>query len=637
MLALSSLLAFPSAVGSYGIALTGLTALTMAACGGGGDDSAPTVPLLAWPRERRSDANTAVSSVDIGENEGRAGLAYEFGDDQTPTGKSPIIGRDSFVYVGLAEGLLSLKEPDNAQEDAIDLDERWELSTCGTVPLGSVSSLAISPDGRDIIVGSADDSSQGGVVARLRETEDGEGEPECRFTFPIGSRSTALISVDAIDLELLSIALGTTSGRLTSLNSVGARRWSFPENEPFAGSISSSPAVLSGGFVFASPDGRLHSVDQSGRARWTTVIGGAYPDNETVPSPAVLNQIFTVNAAGDVVAFTPNGAQLWTFSPDEGRDIVGSLAVSLLSTEGGAFLGENVVFALDRQGTAYGIGSLTGELIRFCEYDNRACLPSNCEDEADCRDELMRCSETTEQPCGAPDDRPCPDGESCINQFLRCSETTEQVCGGPSDQPCPDGESCTEQFRCVNDPSRACFRDFCIMGDDDGQNPDDRSDGLCKREAKMPLTSGAAEFATAPTVTIDGFVVATTTDGRVCARRLDGGIPNGTCPESGDPCTPDSCAGEDTCCGPGDTRPDDTPCTPGHCIADPTRACSLDTCLRDDEGEECGVNDGENANWIDGDGCVELGATGATTVSPPIIGSNGEIIVTTDIGLAMVK
>lgn len=596
MLALSSMLALPSAIGTYGIAtLTGLTALSMAACGGGGDDSAPTVPLLAWPRERRSDANTAVSSVDIGENEGRAALAYEFGDDQTPTGKSPIIGRDSFVYLGLAQGLLSLKEPDNAGEDDIDLDERWEISTCGTVPLGSVSSLAISPDGRDIIVGSADDSSQGGIVARLRETEDGEGEPECRFTFPIGSRSTALISVDAIDLELLSLALGTTSGRLTSLNSVGARRWSFPENEPFAGSISSSPAVLGGGFVFASPDGRLHSVDQSGRARWTTVIGGAYPDGESVPSPAVLNQIFTVNAAGDVVAFTPNGAQLWTFSPGDGRDIVGSLAVSLLSTEGGAFLGENVVFALDRQGTAYGIGSLTGELIRFCEYDNRACLPSSCENEGDCR-EIMRCSETTLQDCGE---------------------------GLPD---CPAGESCTEQFFCVDDTSRACFRDFCIMGDDDGQNPDDRSDGLCKREAKMPLTS-AAEFATGPIVSIDGFVVAASTDGRVCARRLDGSVPNGTCSGSGDPCSPDSCGGEDTCCGRGDSG-----CTPGHCKADPTRACSLDTCLEDEEGV-CGVGEGEDVNWEDG--CVELPAS--TTVSPPIIGSNGEILVTTDIGLAMVK
>lgn len=566
--------------------LAELIAMGMVGCGGGGDDSGPTVPLLPWQRLRRNDSNTALASNDVGDNEGTARLLYTFASDETPADYPPIIGRDSSIYVALAEGLISL----DASDDQGPAVVRWPtIERCGPAGplLQPVSSLTVSANGRDLIVG-----SESGNVFRLREPEDGVAPPACLFALGVGSRGAPLLSVDAADLELISFVVGTTTGRLTSITYTGQRRWSFPESEPFDGDISSSPAILGGtAFVFASPDGRLHSVDQSGRARWSVPIGGAYAAEEVIPSPAVLDEIFTVSAEGDVVAFTPGGNRLWTFRPDGGAKIVGSVAVTTLTTEGGTFIGENVVFALDDNGILYGIGSNTGELVRFCEADNRACLPSTCDDEAPCI-EVMRCSETRSQACGD---------------------------GLPD---CPPDESCTDQFFCSDDPSepgftRACNQDLCET-DTSGE------DGLCKRVAKHPLSFDAIDLRTSPVLSTDSFVVAATTDGRVCARRVDGTVPNGRCSGSGNDCSPDSCGAADSCCDVGDTD-----CTrPGYCKGGTDRACTLDTC---DEGETC-----EAGDWADG--CIELGdSVGTTTVSQPVIDNRGEILVTTERGLAIVE
>ena len=55
--------------------LAELIAMGMVGCGGGGDDSGPTVPLLPWQRLRRNDSNTALASNDVGDNEGARGSA----------------------------------------------------------------------------------------------------------------------------------------------------------------------------------------------------------------------------------------------------------------------------------------------------------------------------------------------------------------------------------------------------------------------------------------------------------------------------------------------------------------------------------------------------------------------------------
>jgi outer membrane protein assembly factor BamB len=557
-------------------------------CGGGGGDSGPTGPLLPWPRLRRTDTNTGSAVNDVGANEGAATLLHRF-DDETPSRYPPIVGRDSSVYLALEEGLLSL---DTSEEEA-EAAMRWRIDRCepAGAALQPVSSLAISPNGRDLVVGSA-----AGNVFRLREPEDGGAPPECLSSFPVGSRAAPLTSVDGADLELLSFVVGTTTGRLTSITHDGQRRWSFPEGEPFPDDVSSSPAALGTGIVFASPDGGLHTVDQSGRRRWSATIGGAYPAGEIIPSPAVLDEIFTVNAEGDVVAYTPGGSRLWTFSPDGDAKIVGSIAVSPLTTDGGTFIGENVVFALDSNGILYGIGSNTGELVRFCAADNRACLPSTCE-------------EVLDSATGRMEPAPC-------DEVMRCSETRSQDCGDEL-PPCPDGESCREQFFCSNDRNRACGQDLCRT-DTTGE------DGLCRREAKHPLSLDAEEFASSPILSTGSYVVAATADGRVCARRLDGTVPNGTCSDSGERCSLDSCDPPDTCCDVGD---DD--CTrPGYCKGNRDRACTLDTCP---DGQTCG----ETA-WQSG--CIALGQeVGTTTLSQPVIDNRGDILVTTERGLAIVR
>ncbi len=564
-------------VGLLSLALLG----EMVGCGGGGGGStAPTGPLQAAPRWRRDDLNTGRAISAVGFNAGMVALHYDFAlADVTPLHSTPAIGRNRTMYIGLSEGLVSL----NA-----DGEERWFLDECApadtataAVPMRFLSSPTIAPNGRDIIVGSDDPTADGGgAIFWLRESLEGDEPPECMFAFATGSRSAALTSVDGADLRLLSIVIGTVSGRLISLNTSGLRRWSFPEQAPFSGSVSSSPAAVVGGVVFTAPDGQLHSIDPSGRARWSVPIGGPYDGFDLIPSPVSFDNIFTVSAEGDIVAFSSTGGRLWTFQTD--AEIAGSLIASSVPTSGGLFLDENAVFALDQQGTLYAIGASRGGLLRFCATENRACLPSTC-----------------------PGEEPC-------DSRMRCSETTDMDC---ADADCPAGESCIEEFRCSNDPTLECTRDLCVSN---------AAAGLCTREAKHSMTDVPATFVTSPIFSTDGFIVAGTTDGRICARQLDGSVPAGTCP-SGARCTPDSCVAPDRCC-----PLDDTECMPGRCRAQPERSCTLNTCEND---EEC------TSVWSDG--CITLDPTDAaaasTTISSPVVDDLGRIFVTTEKGVARVQ
>ena len=175
------------------------------------------------------------------------------------------------------------------------------------------------------------------------------------------------------------------------------------------------------------------------------------------------------------------------------------------------------------------------------------------------------------------------------------------------------GESCITQLRCDKSDS-PCTQDQCITSD---------TAGRCTREAKHPMTGVQATFRTSPVLSIDAFIVAATTDGRVCARHPDGSVPAGTCDPSGMVCTPDSCvAPDDSCCGAGDDG-----CVRGRCKVQTEQRCTTNTCPDD---EAC-VTD-----WLDG--CIGLGDdVGTTTFSSPVIDSTGGIFVTTEKGLAAVR
>ncbi len=594
------------------------------------------MPRQSWPRLRRSDDNIAIGPASIDDNEGIVTLVYDFDNppaddavqvpDLTPGDAVPILGRERRIYLSTEEGLLSITEEgtphwffDRCGEMrcsgssevlcARDLDcPNDEICETAEGPaMRGLSTPTISVNGRDIIVGSVDpDDPNGGNIFRLREPENGTDPTTCEVAFPTASTSAALTAVDGGDLALLSFTTGTTSGRLTSIDSDGQRRWSFPAGEPFPGDLSSAPALSVSGFVITSPDGRVHSIDPNGRARWSANVGGPYDPDEPIPSPAVFGSIFTVSEEGDVVAFSSTGTRLWTFSP-EGEDakVVGTVAVSTLATEGGVFLGENVVFALDDTGMVYGIGTETGELVRFCQTDNRACKPSTCPNEGTCF-ERKACSDNPDVPCEG--DRDCDDSEACIDQFF-CSET---------------------------ETTTRCVRDLCIDSNDEA------TDGLCRREAKQRLSPRPADFVGSIALSSDSLVVASTRDGRVCVRSLDGSIPNGTCRDSGNSCTPDSCGPDGECCVGVECCPD-TPegeeptCEAlGRCTGDPSRPCTADTCIEDQDDDVC------ETIWDDGEagigGCLALGEdVGETILSAPVIDVDGSIVVTTEKGIARIE
>lgn len=543
---------------------------------GGGGFTFPTGPTTDWPRWRRNDLNSAVGGGTLSSNMGLAEYRYEHAaGGTTSSGAPPILGRNRTIYLGTNEGVLSLDSEGN---------RRWLVDECAVtgVAVGTVSHVSIGPNGRDIILSSdgSDEPSSGGIFL-LREDEEGDEAPACIFSFPVGSRSAAMTLVDQVDLTALSFIAGTQAGNVVSLNDDGLRRWSFPEVDIFDSEVSSTPAMSGLGLVFSGPDGRLHSLGRFGRPRWSARIGDAYAGDEPIPSPVVFGQIFTVSSAGVAVGFNSAGTRLWTFTPE--TPISGSLAASPITAAGGVFIGENVVYALDRTGTLYGIGGTSGELLRFCENENRACRPSTCPDEAPC-DSVMRCSTTTATACETAAD-------------------------------CPEGESCGEQFRCSNAPDTTCTQDLCATT---------AAAGSCTRRARHPLSLEPATFRSSPVVSADGFVAAVSEDGRLCVRRLDGSIPAGTCNVSGASCTPDSCGGGDTCCRLGETG-----CAPGRCKLDAERFCTLDTCPT---GESC------NSVWSGGGGCIALPDYGDTPAIPSLaLDVGGRIFVATEKGLVVVQ
>ena len=545
-------------------------ALGLAACSssGGGGDPGARGPALTWQRVLRSNTNIALGSSALEDNEGivsrlpppaTAEITGTPPPTATPgeishTSLGPTVGRNGFLYIGTEGGLLSLDE---------NGETRWTLDTCTLIDgqnnsqdiaLGRIStSPTIGADGRELVLGT--DTH----IFLLREPETGNDLPECIFAFNSGSQASAIAKIENSTLRVLWLVSGTDTGFLTAINADGSRRWSFPDL-PFDRPITGHPAEVAGGFVFVGPDGEMYNVDQAGRLRWSVRIGPAYDSTKAVTSPppvVVFNNFFALDADGDIVAISSAGRRLWTYSAE--APFLTTPAASPLTTTGNIALGENVVFAVDSSGMMHGIGEINGELIRFCDSKNEACVPSNCPDEAECL------------------------------EVMRCSDTNQRVC--TEDDECPDGESCIDTFRCANDETMACRRDSCITNDDE--------DSRCVRPALHPLDANMAlDVRTHIAVSSDSFIVAATSDGNVCSRRLDGTVPAGSCSNSNAECVPDSCATNDRCC----TAEDGDVCTLGFCIDDPSRACTPDNCPEINcQPDSCG--DGDRCCTDDDDNC----------------------------------
>lgn len=154
-----------------------------------------------------------------------------------------------------------------------------------------------------------------------------------------------------------------------------------------------------------------------------------------------------------------------------------------------------------------------------------------------------------------------------VIQLQRCSGDPTLEC--TTDSCAPFGTTCDPQTnRCMGGvgPDQRCSEDSCVA---------DAADGVCTTiNGSIEIAGGPVPITTSLTVSSDQFGVVGTSDGRVCARTLDG-FP------------------------------------PGYNLTPPT------------------------TDWPAG-GCVSLFDTGPTQ-SSPAIGLNGEIYITTDAGLYVIK
>jgi len=568
-------------------------------CGGGGDGGFPTGPFIPWSKFRRDVSNSGVATTNVINNDGVATLFYDNTGTQAgpppakTTFSSPALGGDRVIYLGTTDGLIKL------DEDGMVL---WHLRACPVDTtsssgrrLGTVlASPTIVADAEEVLVGTEGTNGTDGAIFRV--AEDQTGMPLCVWSFPepgvaFATRSSPIALADPNDFSLISLLIGSSDGSLLTIAADGTRRWTFAPNEP-AANLTSSPALSVQQVVITTANGNVYGLDLSGQPAWRFSTGQSFSiDTVLVPSPATQGAVYFVQGR-TVYSLNVNGTERWRRT--EADEIVGSPASSFLSIprEGGGLINEAIVYTVDRSGTLSAVVNSTGKLVRFCSLVNETCVPSTC-----------------------PGETPCL-------EVRRCSITKNQTCGGDNPQ-CPDDEDCLTVGRCDGeDGTVECTPDSCADNEEE--------DGLCTRVASLPISLGRPiEVETSPALSIDNLVVVGTTDGRICARRIDGAVPGGECRVSGRSCVPDSCPAGDRCCD----ADDNDGCIDGYCRAATTLPCTADSCRDDDPDDVCDspwVTDGE-------DGCIPLPAGNTTTLSSPVIGEDGEIFVTTDRGLVKVE
>ncbi len=436
--------------------------LLLAACSGGGSSGGSGIPSLDWGSFRRDGRNSGLASGRIDDNDGEPSLVA--GDLGGVTLSTPAIDSSGNVYVGTGDGLLSL---DRAG------DTRWRFTRCdlpdGTVDVGPVhSSPTVTPDGA-IVIGSDDAAGFGGYVFGLQD--EGE-EITCLWKFrPTGAgadfrvRSSALTVVDVVDLSLIWVFVGLSDGRFQALNGDdGSPQWVFPPGEPTLGDVTSTAVLSSAGVLYlTAPNGLLYALDSSGRQLWQFSIGGSQTAaGGLIPSPSVSDTVYAIGADATVVAVNPDGSLKWRFQADAA--ILGSPGFAAQSIDDGSeTVFETVVYVVDERGTLYGIRESNGQLAVF-----------------------NRCSGSEENLTCTPD--------SCD----------------------PDEGTCGEEDRLCSVSKDSCMPDSCL--------PDN---GTCVgRQAKVAVFSGGPlAVRTSPAISSDMFAVVGSDDGRVCARQLDGTIP----------------------------------------------------------------------------------------------------------------
>ena len=606
-------------------------AVVLAACSGGGGSSIPTVPTLPWGSFRHDDGNSAVGDL-INLNHGNVTLLVPTTQlPGTPTLSTPAIDLNNNLILGTSNGVASFG-PDGGARWAFAGFEavtsgRGAQTGCapcadGEVPgvppclkVGTVSASPTVTAGNDIVFGTDGSDGQPG---RLFVIHQNGNAIQCDWYFETadgsGIRSSALALLDALDRSIVSVYVGTDDGVLYVLNSDGSIRWSTP---PSVGPITSTPTLDGNSNVYlATSDGLISAFTFSGAplSPFPVTVGmpPLEPGSELQPSPAFGTSVYAVGAAGALFAIKP-GQNGWQFTLRHCSDtitqtcledpdcptgetcvqnpVVGSPAhliqnFNFMATS----VSDTVVYAVDAQGTAFGVRDLNADLFQsqLCSQNmNQDCRTDSC------------------NPTGVQ-----PPIDTCIASTHRCTIS---------------GQQCTQDSCVINNQG------FCQV-----------TNGIVSIAGTPRAISGS------PVVSSDPFVIIGTTGpagAEVCARSLGSIVPGQnlappTVPWRGGYCatTPADACVTDTDCPSGETC-----VAPAHCSVTTSQLCTVNdtfntTCPSDQKccpkNELCVFN-----------GCVPLTYTllGQTLADPgpvlssPIIGENTTVYVTTALGLYVIK
>jgi outer membrane protein assembly factor BamB len=236
--------------------------------------------------------------------------------------------------------------------------------------------------------------------------------------------------------------------------------------------LTSTPVIGTDIYITA-PDGFLYAIDFSGRPRWRTSIGAPWGEVDLVPSPVANVAVYAVTPDGGVASFNSDGTFKWRFAQpaaDGGGDrepIFGSPALVNQQVEDED--PDNPGTTRARFETIVYVVNGDGTLYGVRDRDGTVLLQDRCS--------------VSGQGCLTNAD--CPMGD----------ETCERLCQ-------PSGQACIENEDCP-----------------DGETCGHRAEVTLLEGGSVPVRSSVV-------ISADLFAIAGTDDGRLCARRLDGSVPD---------------------------------------------------------------------------------------------------------------
>jgi len=523
----------------------GLAALLAACSGGGGSGNNPTIPSVPWGSFRHDTLNSAVAGL-IDHNDGEATLLMDLRGKATLA--TPAVDRNGDLVIGTSDGIIAFDGnphcsnnqgqgcrgdsclPDggtcvcgsdgacscSGSGQPCNQDDCGNQGTCtgvvmwvfsefnpndcrkscpsppcvaeGTKPVGPVTASPTVTAGDTIVFGTDPRGTEPGRIFAIKPQGD---QAECLWVFPrdatppgFGVKSSAATLVYNLDLTLTTAVVGADDGVVRAFNFDGSVRWTVPIGG-VGNPITSSPAIdATNNTYVTTADGFVSAIDFNGGLSWRFPTGIApaaqlFPDqnctnaepNCLYPSPAVSTTVYAVGTGGTLFAINPTSPPnlKWQFAAQ--RPISGSAAFTPQNfNAAAASVLDTVIFVVDEQGTAYGVRDLNGSIMP-----------------------IQRCSIPPNNGNGLPNS--CRT-DSCLPFNQMCDTSTNRCTGGAN-------------------PTQRCTRDSCL--------PDQ---GTCTvRNGVVSVTGAAVPIITSPIVSGDEFVVVGTSDGRICARALDGTVP----------------------------------------------------------------------------------------------------------------